>query len=172
MKDTCFPHAYSSTHLIAAKVAPWCFIEQIMSLVAPVGISHSCQADLRWQNEQEVSSSSCTACLDTPPPLKKQEVDSCFHSFFINWTGSSLNMLSLKKMSLRRSLKELFYSPWWPWFGLFQRWRNPCLSFQVFSVPTQYESASITLFVRRTSPTSFNWAGSPCVLERMNHKLQ
>lgn len=83
MKDVCLPHAYRCTHLTAAKVAPWCFIEQNMSLVAPVGISHSCQADLRWQNEEEVSSSSCAACLDTPP-LKKQAGESCFNSIFIN----------------------------------------------------------------------------------------
>lgn len=68
VEDLCRPHASCFTHLVAAKVAPWCFIEQNMSLVAPVGISHSCQADLRWQNEEEVSSNSCAACLDTPPP--------------------------------------------------------------------------------------------------------
>lgn len=52
VKDVRLRPAQSCTHLIAAKVAPWCFTEQSVSLAVPVSISHSCQADLRWQNEE------------------------------------------------------------------------------------------------------------------------
>lgn len=78
-KGVCLLHACSCAHRVAAKVAPWCFVEQNASLVAPVGISHSCQADLRWQEEEEeeeVSSSSSgggAACLDRPLEKKIQK---------------------------------------------------------------------------------------------------
>lgn len=121
VKDACLPHAYLCTHLIAAKVAPWCFIEHNMSLVAPVGISHSCQADLRWQKEEEVSSSSssrsCVAGLDLPPPLKKQAAESCFNSIFINWTG-------------RAHIENVPQK-----FGLFQRWRSSSFHFRCTLFP-------------------------------------
>lgn len=70
---------------------PWCFIEQNVSLVAPVGISHSCQARSEMAERggsvrQQLRTLS--GCSSSGKKKKKQPVESGLKMFFLKSTCS------------------------------------------------------------------------------------